>query len=245
MNDGICYNIRLYDKNNSVVANNFLSIVKSNLSNIAKNIHHVLHPQERKVFEGLTYPDRQHSYLLGRMCAKLALIQLNTSLLNYDININNGVFEFPYVAEPALSQEISISHSGDIAIAIAFNPAEPMAIDIENINVARVATIHSQLLTSEIELLQTLDLDITAASTMFWTIKESLSKVLRCGLLLDLKLLEITDVVKDQKMYRANFKNFPFYSVIAFKIDNSFCAIVFPQKRLININAELLQRVSD
>ena len=161
-----------------------------------------LHPIEEAYFSGLTHPRRQHSYLLGRYCAKQAIRACHNDVDVKEISIEAGVFDHPVVTYEAHSPlQVSISHTSDFGAAVAFPEVYPMAIDVETICPSKGDTIKSQLSSAE----QKLRLfsykggeqdHETTQLTLLWTVKEALSKALRCGLTVPFEVLEIEPIAR-------------------------------------------------
>ena len=143
----------------------------------------VLHRLECLLYEGMPYRSRQYSYLLGRYCAKRALTSI-TQEKPHEIFINNGIFHQPLVNLKDI--QVSISHTGSLGGAISFVESYPMAIDIELIDARKEETIYPLL--SDQERLLVSSCDSSSTMIMCWTIKEALSKAIKCGLSVPLNL---------------------------------------------------------
>jgi len=199
-----------------------------------------LHPKEQVHFEALKYPKRQHSYLLGRYCAKQAL---NTHMNKKDptnILIENGVFQQPIVYSLThMNQQVSISHTNTLGAALAFHEAYPMAIDIESINKDKDDTISTQLSNNELNLAASLP--NAPPLSLLWTIKEALSKVLKCGLTIPFELLEIEALTQQGACIISHFTNFPQYQAISFFLSEATCSIVYPKKATLNMDILSIQ----
>ena len=90
---------------------------------------------ETAYFSTLASARRQVSYLLGRYAAKIAL---STVLVEPDlkaIEIERGVFEQPIVhCGRNGGWDVTISHTEDLAVALAYPAGHPMGIDLERID---------------------------------------------------------------------------------------------------------------
>lgn len=187
-----------------------------------------LHKEEKSYFLQLQYLKRQHSYLLGRYCAKHAISWYNKTKNFTEVWIENGIFNHPVVIQASNSNtQVSISHTKEVGVAIAFPETYPMGIDIETISSKKADIIISHLSSSELNLnmFETKD----AHLTFLWTAKEALSKVLKCGLTLPFYLLEINSVKRLENITISNFKNFKQYKAISFCLKNFLCSLVCPQ----------------
>jgi phosphopantetheinyl transferase len=243
MEENNIYDITLHSQHSGAQIKNSLSYLTSSLDRLKSDLDSYLCTKEKLYYETLQYPLRQKSYLLGKRCAKSALFHIYPEIQANSIEITHGVFGFPYVMTPdSVKCNISTSHSNDTGIAIVFQPSEIMGVDVEEISAARIETIRSELTANECRLVDSLKIDSAVANIMAWTIKEALSKVLRTGMLIDFKLLEIADIKATENYYVASFVNFTIFKAIAFKIDNNGCALVFPQPRTITIDPSLQSR---
>ena len=196
----------------------------------------VLHRLECLLYEGMPYRSRQYSYLLGRYCAKRALTSI-TQEKPHEIFINNGIFHQPLVNLKDI--QVSISHTGSLGGAISFVESYPMAIDIELIDARKEETIYPLL--SDQERLLVSSCDSSSTMIMCWTIKEALSKAIKCGLSVPLNLLEITDIHKYDGFYISSYKNFSQYQAISFFLTNAVCTIVFPINTSLQIDVPSIQ----
>lgn len=220
-----------------LAVHNCLCVVTSDLEPLMQNREKFLHPTELKFLATMQYPRRQISYLRGRYAAKLALQRLEPHLELWSIGIQNGVFGFPYICPAlAINNQISISHNDISAFAIAFDQSHPMGVDVEQISSDRVETIRSQMLANELDLALNGMADESIALTIFWTAKEALSKIIKCGLWIDYKLLEINvfeinyNTLVKNNSYVCKFKNFPQYKTQSFIYQDNICSIVLPSK---------------
>jgi len=201
-----------------------------------KDIHKAfLHPIEQAYFNNLQFTKRQHSYLLGRYCAKQAILMCATLGSPNEILIEKGIFEQPITYHPCLiNTQVSISHCDRLGIALAFPEACPMAIDIETIELDKHETFISQLTTHEKKLKNAFSSNIPPE--MFWTMKEALSKALKCGLTTPFELLEVECISMDGALFVARFKNFSQYLAISFFISKNVCSIVYPKNVQLEID---------
>ena len=197
----------------------------------------VLHPEEIAYFNDLKYDRRKHSYLLGRASAKIALSSLSKQPLN-SILIDKGVFDFPIVRSVAYQNtQVSISHCDDIGVALAFPEHHPMAVDIERIKTDTGGAIRQQLTPHEIALAANCSLATAQGHTLLWTVKESLSKVLRTGLMIDPKALQIEASIKDGLVWRSTFTHCGQYRAVSQIYENYVMSIVLPERTLMSDEA--------
>ena len=194
-----------------------------------------MHPNEQAFLNTLQHSRRQHSYLLGRYCAKKALAIYDNRKHSTEIYITNGVFQQPIVNSSMHDNpQVSISHTTTMGAALVFPEAHPMAIDIETIDQEKRSTILTQLTKHELELIYSVS--NTLPLQLLWTIKEAVSKVLKCGLTIPFELLEVELLVQQGNLFLSYFKNFPQYKVTSFLLSDTICSIVYPRKTLLNID---------
>jgi 4'-phosphopantetheinyl transferase EntD len=203
--------------------------------------YNFLHPKERLYFSGLAYPKRQHSYLLGRYCAKQAIAAYTNLDTFTDVSIESGIFHQPVVNHPNYRNvQVSISHTSALGAALTFPEAHPMAIDIEEICMGKVDVIKSQLSLAEQKLgffaEEVLNL------SLLWTAKEALSKVLKCGLMISFDLLEVEAVTQQGNATISYFKNFKQYQTLSFLLDTAVCSLVYPLETCLTLDILDIQR---
>lgn len=203
-----------------------------------------LHPTEETRYRGLSHPRRQHSYLLGRYCAKQAIMACHNNINERKIAIQAGVFDQPVVVSgPHPSFQVSISHTDSLGTALAFPEIHPMAIDVETICPSKREAIKSQLTLTEQKLGAFLQYDEATQLTLLWTVKEALSKALRCGLTVPFEILEVDTLRKEKKDFViSTFKNFKQYHALSFCLGESVCSIVHPLSTSFDIDIDGIQR---
>jgi len=189
----------------------------------------ILHPNELAHYNKLMADNRKISYLLGRVAAKMAIGELNPAEDLSSLLIGFGVFEFPVVRNvKSQNIQVSISHCDGIGVALAFPEEHPMGIDLEKIDTDKIEAMKSQISKEEFKLASSCDLASDLSYTMIWTIKEAISKVLRTGLTIDLKLLEIKALEKSGMAYISRFNHFEQYKGISYHCGKYICSIVLP-----------------
>lgn len=205
-------------------------LINKELPELIKDLS-MLHPEEINYYETLKFDKRKTSYLLGRMAAKQAVLELlSTDNPSDSFAIQFGVFQFPvvkYIRDQNI--QVCISHCDSLGIALAYSEEHPMAIDLEKIALDNTDTMLSVMAHQEYDLISLCSLDKSMGSTLIWTVKEALSKVLRTGLTLDFKILEISSLQKIGSSYLSRFKNFPQYQAISHKVGDYMCSIVLPK----------------
>jgi 4'-phosphopantetheinyl transferase len=203
----------------------------------------ILHPQEEVYFKKLAFPKRQQSYLGGRLTAKNAIQKLLPGIPLNQIWIDRGVFEYPVArVEGAYGNVgVTLTHSGTVAAALAFDESHPMGLDIEVAKPERCATIATQLTDPEKALLAKLPTSPEIAHGLAWTMKEALSKVLKCGMMTPFTIYEITRIEQEGVGWTGTFRNFAQYKAVSFLTGTMVWSIVLPKKSEIEIPASLLR----
>ena len=190
-----------------------------------------LHPNEQLVYRNYHYNQRKTSYLLGRLSAKQAILPLINISSPKSIWIDRGVFQFPIVKCPNNSNiQVSISHCDRIGFSIAYPEAHPMGIDVEKINADNRTTVLSQLTQKEQLLLTQKNNNSIATYTTLFSIKEALSKVIRTGMMLDFKFLEIDSIKIVQQTMECTFTHFGQYKAVAYFKNDYVFSIVLPKR---------------
>lgn len=218
-----------------------LCIAPLSLSDLKSTRSLFLHGNENSYFNKLEFERRQHSYLLGRYCAKSVLSKYLNEEDFTSIFIRRGVFDYPVVNYSAAHDaQVSIAHSSFWGAAIASSQEHPMAIDIEQIDSQNNAVVESQLTDREKQLVDPNIMPKEKQSAFFWALKEAISKAIKCGMTTPFQVYEIESIAFEQDYAVATFKNFGQYKGIVFSIMNMACAVVLPKKTKLEINFCLL-----
>lgn len=211
-----------------------ISYIQGNLNNLSNHLD-LLHPEEHQVFQNFKFDRRKISYLLGRLSAKKAIQQLTNDTQSKNIWVDSGVFQFPVVRCKELQNiQVSISHCEDIGISIAFPEAHPMGIDVEKVNLDREEVILSQTTNQEKELLSNNYLNSIDGYTRLFTAKEALSKILKTGMMIDFKYLEVNNITMKDEEILFSFTHFGQYKAYTSTIQNYAFAIALPKRTSTN-----------
>ncbi len=196
-----------------------------------------LHQRELEYFRTLPTERRRRSYLLGRHAAKEALLARAGVDDATRIEIVAGVFQQP-VVRPGLPEPlgITITHSGRLACAVAFPEQHPMAIDVEDDDPDRTATMASQILPGEFDRARSAWRHGAPHATMIWTAKEALSKVLRCGLTVPFPLLAVTNLVEHPVSSGGEFEHFRQYRFETWQIGPTVMTLVIPRLSTLHLD---------
>lgn len=206
-----------------------------------------LHSDELHHYQELKFPRRQLSYLLGRYAAKNALKRLIVTPTKLtDILIEYGVFKFPVVNCPTKNNvQVSWSHTGNACMALAFPEIHPMGIDLEKHDSEKNSVIASQLTREEITMInQYRDQDGDKLMTVFWTVKEALSKILRTGMMLPFEILTIKQIVLTERGWVSEFAHFSQYHALSFVIGDMICSLVYPKKTSLTIDITFAKKLN-
>ena len=192
---------------------------------------------ENHYFEQLTAQRRQHSYLLGRFAAKQAIIQKVPYIDAQDIHIASGVFTQPVIEHPQIrNMQVSISHTQDYAVAVAFPEHHPMGIDIESVRRTNDEAISSHVSLEEINIFKAFSYNDQQALTQLWSIKEALSKSFKTGLMADFSLFAVASAEKKDNLIITHFKYWHQYQAISTIVGDLAFAVVLPKKTNINLS---------
>lgn len=192
-----------------------------------------LHPSESGQAAAFRFAARRQTFLLGRLAAKAAV---GAYLAESDwtrLELTHGVFGQPLVNYPVSNDvEVSLSHSGGRAVALAFPRECPMAIDMETVDHDRAATVKSELqfLPEEREWIKSAAVDERAAYVLLWTVREALGKVLRCGLTCPLELLAVDQVkpVADG-LWESSYRNFSQFKCLSWMRADLVVSLTLPK----------------
>ncbi len=196
----------------------------------------VLGPAELAHFRQLQFPLRRGSYLLGRIALKRALAALLAEPRLERLEILSGVFGQPLVRAAApVAAEISLAHSHGVALGAACAAGHPIGIDLELIEPTRVDVFTRVFTQEEFALLAAAGMPQPSAGFVLWTVKEALSKALRCGLTVPFAVLRAKSVVPGSAgppgvQWQVEFENFWQYKAHAWIVGAYALAVVIPRK---------------
>ena len=220
---------------------------ESRYAALSEDTASILHPQELKYFHSIKALKRKKDFLLGRYAAKQALLQLVPGASHAAIHIKPGVFQQPVVNGQGYEHlSVCITHSGTYAAAIVFPTGHPLGIDLEWHDDAHVETLSTQVSQKE---LPPAHLSLSAAQpeveryTRVWTVKESLSKILKCGLTTPFSIFELkADPIKEPGVWSGGFENFDQYRFVSLASEKISFALVHPGRTKVDVS---LQKIID
>ena len=115
-----------------------------------------------------------------------------------------------------------------------------MGIDIERVADKNKNVLASQMLNSELKLIKQVSFSTISGLTLLWTIKESLSKVLKTGLTTPLTIYSVSQIKRVNNSFISQFVNFPQYKVISWILDQYVVSICLPKNTSIDLNLSSL-----
>lgn len=225
--------------------NALVAISSNSFAGLLAARYHYLHENELHYFNLLPAEKRQYSYLQGRYTAKKALCAyLKTSALTA-IEIGYGVFFQPVIYTAAVrNTQVSIAHSGNKAAAVVFPEEIPMGIDLEEISALRNWDKLMPLTAAEERMALQLNYSSNEVLTLFWSVKEALSKAVKLGFTVDLSMYELATCqqvdgyLESTFTYFTQFKAFSWYA-------NGFCwSVVVPGKVNVDVHWLIIQTSS-
>ena len=154
----------------------------------------MLSAAELAQYANLHFAQKRQAFMLGRLAAKTALGAMLEESAWPNISIRAGVFGQPLVTHPrALGIDVTVSHSNDVAVAVAFPADWPMGIDLETVAGDAVAAVVAALDASAEERawLAAEPMGGSANCGVLWTAREALGKALKTGLNSPLGILSL------------------------------------------------------
>jgi 4'-phosphopantetheinyl transferase EntD len=236
-----CETLYFFDK--TLRFYSILCFIEADFFTLQDNARNFLHLQEFYELETFPSENRKYSYLLGRYAAKKALAQHNISISPIDTLIKSGTFRQPVTYCPGKENiQITSSHCGQRAVALTFPETHPMGLDLEITDPNYNSIIETYLTYSEKELLGTIKaFSHDRSCTIFWTVKEALSKALRIGFTSPLEIYEIDNIQIEKNYWVSEFKYFPQYQGYSFSIGDLICSLVYPKHIHLAANNSLLE----
>lgn len=166
----------------------------------------ILHENELCHYKKIKTAYRKQEFLLGRIAAKVALGEI-LAAENNEIEISNGIFSQPIVCVGNQNiSKITISHSHDTGMALAYSEKLKIGIDFEAAEKKKT------------DIYQTLS----------WCAKEALAKALEIGLY-NCEIFEIQDICEMDFFYIFSFKHFHQFQCIAFLYDGHILTLAYPK----------------
>jgi len=205
------------------------AIVPTDLNDEIEIKNNYLSCHELQILRNLDHTNRVKSFCAGRLAAKKAITLLIPNYPATEISIIPGLLENPIIlSNTQLNLNISISHSQNFAFAAVTSSICPIGVDTEVISNKNFKEYSELSTRTEILLtMKTFQEDELSSAARLWTLKESLSKAIKCGFTIPLDLLEIISFDEESKS-RCVFKNFPQYRSISFNFKDNMFALCLP-----------------
>ena len=206
-------------------------------------LNETLNPSEYEYWKMLRSERRKRSYLLGRWAAKKAVSELCNVQDLKSMDISSGVFGQPILkCRDVYNVDVSISHTDQFICGVAYPQEHPIAVDVEMINHLNEAVIKSQMTENEHKILQAFNLKEFpehSISTTFWTAKEALSKILKCGMMAPIDFFEIANLKKtinaktDHFHLSGTFRHFAQYRFESWVTDDYSVSLTLPKRTIL------------
>lgn len=199
-----------------------------------------LHPLEKEQLTGKR-KKRTQSILLGKDVGKRAFSDLHPKHpKSNSFYVTKGVLEHPVIyTDFANNHHLSITHSEDVGAAVCFPEEHPMGIDIETLSHIKPRAVASQSTEKELKLFNDVFGEEKLAAAYLWTIKEAMSKVIKTGLMIDFKYLEVKEITEKNGVHTAFFSSFYQYKAVSFRKNDWVCSLVFPYKSELDLSEVL------
>lgn len=206
----------------SVVFNSFDKNQCLNFSNLSDS--------EIQVCSGFLSNKRKREYVFSRAACKEAVKSIDSTLFGeyQEVSVLNSESGCPYVVGSDLIP--SISHTdGWLAVIVG---TKAFGIDIEKYDIRRIKAL--KRISPESEDPEQL--------IILWTLKESLSKALKTGIIEDFSHYETENFRDYGEYFRSDFKRFPEYKGVAVFNGHMAAAIVF--KKEYDISSEQIETLT-
>lgn len=235
--------IKVKCKNQTYIA--FLTIgIFTNTTDLYERVFPFFHPEELELFNHMKYDKKKRDYSMGRYCAKLAIMEYDKQQMSDKICIRNGYLHQPIVYyEGSLKLQVSITHCDNIGMATAFFEDCPLGIDIEKILEENVSNIARQFTSGEKDLQKNSAYKEKVITTIFWTAKEALSKVLKIGFTSSLSVFEIKEVQAYQNKTICTFAHFPQFQSVSYQLEDYMFSMVYPTNAEIDLDIKQIKNV--
>ena len=190
----------------------------------------VLALAEKNRYDAFLSPTRKAGFLKGRVAAKSALSALVPTDSLSEIEIYNGVMDQPLIrASRYHGFQVSLSHSGDLAVAVAYPESHPMGIDIERYRPSGESVIAAHVTESERKWVA--DLGHPMGYTMLWSARESVSKLLKTGMVANPLFYQVKTILPlSEGIFELTFAHLFQYKALCFVADTDVVSLCFPKK---------------
>lgn len=175
---------------------------------------------------------KKKEFLIGRYSAKCAVSELAPDLSMNDICVKSGIFGEPLIDTYNTQRYfVSISHKGNVSVAIASNLTGSIGIDLEYDNKNRFEAI--ELVCSEKERKK---FSPDGLHMILWTAKEALSKLFKTGLMTNFQIFEIDSIQLKNGVWHGTYSYFTQFEFQTIVLCGYVLTIVLPAFIDINID---------
>ncbi len=184
-----------------------------------------LDTEDMKYISPIRKPSHRDDVIVGRYAAKKAVAELAGTDIS-EVRISKGVFSQPVALHDSGGRlQVTVTHTGGAAAAVAYPEELIIGIDMEQeLSDARKESI--TLSEEEKDYAEKLGLDMT----IFWTVREALIKCLKLSLFFSPKLLELTDIHRENELVTGTFRYFGQYSFQAVSHRGIAIGMVIPKR---------------
>lgn len=191
---------------------------------------HFLSEKEKFDFKNLKFSARKSTYWIGRFVAKKAVSLSHPEVALSEIQISNSKspkdFGVPLVFLQSTQKSIghlSLSHCAQYAAA-CFHPEIPVGIDVEMSDERDVSFLEFNFTEKELAIIRSLPHSFYQdASTLLWTAKEAMSKVLGKGLSIPTLSLECHLNASELLQFLKKVKNQLYFTGTILMQDKTIC----------------------
>jgi phosphopantetheinyl transferase (holo-ACP synthase) len=185
-----------------------------------ENVEEWLSVKELEKLNSFGLEKRKKQYYLGRLTTKKALSLLADGLTFQAISVVNEKSGHPIIENS--SYATTITHTNEIVASLVFKSEFSFGIDVENVRKGSAKAIRSAISDEE----QIVD-DIESL-TVAWTLKESLSKALKCGFRAPFEEFELTNFSQNNNIFFCSYAKHREFNGIALTYNDCSFAITYP-----------------
>ena len=209
---------------------------------VAAKIERVWSEAEIKTWRELKNEKRSREYLMGRYACKRAAGQFLGEKNLRAIEIASGTIPHPIVRHfSSKIPELTLTHTEDWAIAIAYESGHIMGVDLEKVSPSREMGFSRKMTNFEKEAFEKISFrDKMSVANLLWTVKESLAKAIKCGHVVPGKILEVKNISEKKGIYLSTFTNFPQFKCLSYLLSGSILSITLPRKTEMDFDHSIL-----
>jgi len=197
-----------------------------------------LHPEELSLARRMSHDGRRTSYIAGRVAAKISLTRWLATDEPDRFWVRPGVFGQPFIdGTSAIGSGlghklpcVSIAHSEDASMAMAYHRAHPMGIDLAPIDEDAMPLLQAELTREELAVMAKLDLPECDAAQLLWSCKESLGKTLNTALMVPLPVFEVAELIEEPPFITIHYRNFEQFRTIACRNQTGWFTLTLPRE---------------